>query len=58
MNNDHISILPTYNEDGSCVVLVIDKLDGSLLSEDDLADCLETYVALLRVPSGDPDRAN
>lgn len=55
---DEVSILPTYSEAGTCCVLVIDKLDDTQLTEADLADALETYVALLRVPSGDPDRAN
>lgn len=55
---DEISILPTYSEAGTCVVLVIDRLDDTQLTNDDLADVLETYVALLRTPSGDPARAN
>lgn len=57
-NSDEISILPTYSETGQTCVLVIDKLDDTPLTEADLADVLETYIELLRVPSDNPDLAN
>lgn len=53
MNPDEISILPTYSETGQTCVLVIDKLDNTTLTDGDLADALETYIALLRLPVDD-----
>jgi hypothetical protein len=51
--NDTISIIPSYTEDGSMVVFVFDKLDGSPLSSNELADAMLSYAALLRDPSSD-----
>jgi hypothetical protein len=50
---DTISIIPTYGEDGSIVVFVFDKLDGSPITADELADAMASYAELLRSPADD-----
>jgi hypothetical protein len=57
MSEHTISIIPTYTEDGSLIVMVFDKLDGTPIESDEFADALMSYAALLRSPDED-DLAN
>ncbi len=57
INHSHdLSLLPTYSEDGSTMILVIQRSDTQPLHPDEIADILIAYSAKLL--GEEPPQAN